>query len=544
LKYFRVLTQSHIQHLATDPCPKVMAETHLNTAFGAFGSLDTLAKHCIQGFDLWKRVDNFSTSVENFKDRLGFQQAMLIYWVTKWNIDGKQHLNDPRFKSHGARIEKFFQNIYQNIRDLSDVVNSTPTAFASVVDQLKWASQEADLYKKLDSLSTSIQDLYTFTPPPGNDPAGPVVYVTSLATQDSHRLAQISKNNQSIPLLAGMAWMKSIGQREPSGKLGRLSETSPPPLESSKLILQYSEDDSHVIGTYNGSQVLTEKKGSKTARGDLDAQNLLYERVENIVLRLTDPNKPKELRTLPCLGMTIHKQQTDDTTESTYRIIYRIQGPVFSLRKLLSKGFESDIRSLGQRFLIAQTLTRAIMYLHMADWLHKAVRSQNILFVGTDQSNLRNTLPYLVGFEYSRLDRPNEWTEEVSTDDDGRLYRHPKSAEVPTANLQQPLGGSGRYKKVYDIYSMGVVLVELGFFKSVKRILGTECSARNMSIPTDEIQRLLIEKAIPKLRFIMGDTYADVALICLNGYFDQFDTTSLQTEFYTQVVDRLDFCRV
>jgi hypothetical protein len=80
-------------------------------------------------------------------------------------------------------------------------------------------------------------------------------------------------------------------------------------------------------------------------------------------------------------------------------------------------------------------------------------------------AGLNSALPYLVGFEYSRPDALGERTENIVEKDDHKFYRHPKAHVIPVADFQQPLGGAGRYSKAYDIYSLGVILVELGLFK-------------------------------------------------------------------------------
>lgn len=82
-----------------------------------------------------------------------------------------------------------------------------------------------------------------------------------------------------------------------------------------------------------------------------------------------------------------------------------------------------------------------------------------------------SALPYLVGFEYSRPDAHGEQTENVVDKEGHKFYRHPEARAVPVADVQQPLGGAGRYSKVYDIYSLGVILMELGLFKSAQRIV-------------------------------------------------------------------------
>jgi hypothetical protein len=111
------------------------------------------------------------------------------------------------------------------------------------------------------------------------------------------------------------------------------------------------------------------------------------------------------------------------------------------------------------------------MYLHMADWFHKAIKSENLLFLVNGDSELGSALPYLVGFEYRRPDEPDEWTENVVDEGENRYYRHPKAKATPVTDSWEPFGASGNYSKIYGIYSLGVVLTELGPLEPAKEIL-------------------------------------------------------------------------
>lgn len=162
-------------------------------------------------------------------------------------------------------------------------------------------------------------------------------------------------------------------------------------------------------------------------------------------------------------------------------------------------------------------------------------------FFAEDLTALGSTLPYLVGFEYSRPDAHGEQTEKVVDMKGHKFYRHPKAHVIPIADLQQPLGGAGRYSKVYDIYSLGVVLMEIGLFKSAQRIVAERMGSNTDPTPND-IRDVLASKAIPELKFKMGEIYAEATRICLNGYFDDIDRGSFEGEFYTNVVRRLELC--
>lgn len=68
---------------------------------------------------------------------------------------------------------------------------------------------------------------------------------------------------------------------------------------------------------------------------------------------------------------------------------------------------------------------------------------------------------YLSGYEHARADNPLESTEAPSAQRTSQMYRHPLSI------------GHGRvsFTKVFDLYSLGCVLLELGFWAPLQTIL-------------------------------------------------------------------------
>ncbi|KUJ13342.1 uncharacterized protein LY89DRAFT_157366 [Mollisia scopiformis] len=563
-----------------------MAEDHINTAFGALGALDVLVQRCMQGFALWQRIDNVTESIETFKIRLDLYCAKLAFWAQEWGIEKNQHIKDRKFRTYESVAMNYLKLIYRLTHGLSgfdsalpslstahnltamdslrriyqlgsislephdsDRADATSTGFESASERLKWALQEEKLTERLILLETLIQDLYVFFPPPYSDPAGVIVLGTSLASQDAATLARTSHAIDSTSLHAGLAWLKSMAYRTQAAPYGLGSRTTE--LKEGKLVVQSREqNESRFIASYDGSYVFVEQKNSTTPRTDTSQRRLLDARIKNIVLRLQDPLKPTELRTLPCQGIIESPKMTDETFTFTYSIVYKVDVPhFFSLQNILSQSQKSkqeiqhvrDCLPLGRRFVVAQTLARAVMYLHFADWLHKAIRSDNILFFAENLASLGSALPYLVGFEYSRPDAHGEQTENVVDKKGHKFYRHPKAHAVPVADLQQPLGGAGRYSKVYDIYSLGVILMELGLFKSAKRIVAESMDSNTDPTPED-IRNALVYRAVPKLKFTMGEIYAKVTCICLNEYFDDIDRGALDEVFYTNVVRRLELC--
>jgi serine/threonine protein kinase len=136
-----------------------------------------------------------------------------------------------------------------------------------------------------------------------------------------------------------------------------------------------------------------------------------------------------------------------------------------TLRNMLDR--QVEIPSLNLRFTYAIILLETLLQLHTAGWLHKELRSDNILFIQRppyDQDGGESILlspMYIAGYVYARLDNPHEMTEPTESGSENDLYRHPLS-----------MGNSKlSYRKSFDIFSAGCVLLELGLWRSFPGIL-------------------------------------------------------------------------
>ena len=107
------------------------------------------------------------------------------------------------------------------------------------------------------------------------------------------------------------------------------------------------------------------------------------------------------------------------------------------------------------------------MYLHSVNWLHKGLRSDNILFFNVMSQSDRESInldygsPTLSGFDYARPDLPEATSEPFTHNIEHDLYRHPRM-----------LGhASSRSRKSDDIYSLGVMLVEIAYWQQIEDIM-------------------------------------------------------------------------
>ncbi|KAH8164741.1 hypothetical protein CIB48_g3512 [Xylaria polymorpha] len=196
------------------------------------------------------------------------------------------------------------------------------------------------------------------------------------------------------------------------------------------------------------------------------------------------------------------------------------------------------VRDLGARIAVARALAMTFFRLHQIGWVHKSFRSENVLFVDTIVNNQHDLgTPYICGFDFSRPDIPDALSEVVPTQllhlqsaRERSLYRHPDLRQHGGADLEDDENDDivrrHRYRKSYDTYSLGVVLVEIALWHPVTKLIKQDES------PTDFHDRLLTE-IVPELRYRMGRAYHDVVNKCLRGQFgdegvDQIDEISCE----------------
>lgn len=144
---------------------------------------------------------------------------------------------------------------------------------------------------------------------------------------------------------------------------------------------------------------------------------------------------------------------------------------VRSLRAELLSGRPHD--SLTDRFALARRVVRAVCNVHTFGFVHKNIRPETILALGSNSNAYDATLTetawtpppppppltVLVGFDVLR--RAEGRTGRVGDDDwEKNLYRHPR---------RQGREPQDDFEMRHDIYSAGVVLLELGLWESFVR---------------------------------------------------------------------------
>lgn len=198
--------------------------------------------------------------------------------------------------------------------------------------------------------------------------------------------------------------------------------------------------------------------------------------------------------------------------------------------------------SLTKRIALAHAIANCLFHLHAVNWLHKGIRSESIVFFTALGAEPNYRQPILCGFDYARPDVSEEKTDPTLDIFDNELYRHPHT-----------LGNSlRRSRKTYDMYSLGVVLVEIAYWKGIDSIIDIPKEPRAARKTLRSIRRILLgDESRTSIEASMGEDYYKALKICLLGTEDlQIDdelvesdgdaAANLQQVFFDEVIKKLD----
>jgi len=280
-----------------------------------------------------------------------------------------------------------------------------------------------------------------------------------------------------------------------------------------------------------------------------DDKRLLASRVQRLTVLLGEP-KSSNFRVLQCVGLV------DDPDHFCWWLVFRFSTGVpvgqpllsqpVSLLSLLHPGFQP---ALEHRLTLASRICHTLWGLYASGWLHKGIRSENVLFeVGSQEELFRNEQllcsPLVSGFDYSRQESEARTIDKAKSGGNiaTAMYRHPN---------YQGEAAEG-YKIQYDIYSVGLVLMEICLWVPLTQFRALEASAQTSggqasrlqrpgSFHRDEaivLQKQVVNMADSKLAFLFGTDLYKVIKWCL-VFADQNATGPSKNpvlEFYDNVV--------
>ena len=194
--------------------------------------------------------------------------------------------------------------------------------------------------------------------------------------------------------------------------------------------------------------------------------------------------------------------------------------------------------SITSRVHLCKQTATAVLYTHTASLVHKAIQPDAILLlkkIDSDSSHkeigttsLKTAplgIPFLTGFGQARQETPDTYSSlRESTNWEQDLYSHPSRQGQPTA----------KYTMAHDIYSIGVILLEIGLWRSFviwngfndfmidEAVLGGgKAIFRRMKERKpragEELKKLYEGLAAQELPNVMGERFCEVVLRCLGA---------------------------
>jgi hypothetical protein len=297
--------------------------------------------------------------------------------------------------------------------------------------------------------------------------------------------AKLRQKGLMLGLLEGVSTSEGIemsirSRTESTTSLTRLQRLNSGALASMKLskrnlrVESLSRDVLRQLAYYNDELVMLEWRLVEATA--YEGSKSRVNKITHLLHELTDPS----FHSLQCIGFL------EDPDMRRYGFVHVIPDPTVSSLNVRNSSQNGDATrfpisiitlqdffdtmgcpSLNVRFQIAITIIESVMQLHTTGWLHKGLRSGNIVIlkpatsIPGDPEDLLQLQMYLTGYTYARSDDPSESTEPSPAQIDAELYRHPLS-----------LGSSRtRYRMGFDLFSVGCILLEIALWSSLSKIL-------------------------------------------------------------------------
>ncbi|KAF3933855.1 hypothetical protein ABW19_dt0201746 [Dactylella cylindrospora] len=211
---------------------------------------------------------------------------------------------------------------------------------------------------------------------------------------------------------------------------------------------------------------------------------------------------PETFGLLHCKGVIKKRGRSSVTFFFILSIPTGLSDPC-GLRSLLLDS--NHYHSLSDRLQLAKDLARSVNYIHLFGYVHKNIRSENIIVMKDGKSDIGSA--FLIGFKEVRLElaASRRIGDSILERD---IYRHPD---------RQGFNPRESYIMQHDIYSLGVCLLEIGLWVSLPdHLTRTEI---NFSRAATEggvvVKNHLLKETRESLPRRMGTKYAKVVETCL-----------------------------
>lgn len=494
-------------------------------------------------------IQNFPVySVMDFQ----FCVTMLKAWgsVLEMNTDRIDCDLFEKSPSVGDVLKMMLQQLSFDVQKLDNYNPERGGGFCEAID--RQATVSLCKLPGIKSVRQSVQSLFEAVPQVYQRRMAQQCHLTFLDDKDEKALQNIENSAQDLHTphsdIGAFAALKRL-------EMALLREAADIEPEQKKLIMKSwqvtvikNTDETHALGSftpYNPS--MSSKTNTFQDSENVFIEWMVYTPVwgnqseEEKVLKVTALTellhypKPTGFHVLTCIGII---PPTVEVSHEGFGFVYALPAYAKEYKNPIAETLLQKIQAgrptplLEEKFNIAKCLTSSIFELHSAGWLHKNISSSTLIFFedANDMSTGLKHDPYLMGFYHSRPD--------------GEMWFSETNPRVPT-KYQHPQYklGTNRFQKIYDYYSVGIILLEIGLWQPISAFRASSKYESELSF-----QELLIESYAPRLGWRMGSLYRDVVISCLSGTFENVSeeptNQDVLVRFYWAVVARLMGCKV
>ncbi|KKP04460.1 hypothetical protein THAR02_03404 [Trichoderma harzianum] len=557
-----------------------MAEA-LGTAIGVIGFVGQLFDGCVKAYGYFTTASNLDSDSQRMMCKVRIEEMRLVVWGREWGVaEGKfdEHLSErnPQLKVLATQILEQLHGTVTDFKKLQDRYGlvdeatakggkeadvspprkgskdegkktngfKTSSSTLNLSSERSWR-KEIGLRTKWvigdkDKFSNLLKDLKDFNDglealfPPSQVQSFQRAWTHQLLDRAQRDLTELSllENASSgiYPKLTNSANLKKLRINLDSKPQESFKPTFALKIGRTSLDIQDLESPRRVQAHHvTAGDVLIEWVNYD--REEIEERVVHVRRMDDLARMMHSASEcHPDLHSIDCLGYT------DDSANNRYGLVYKAPASSHSTLKTLISSPDLKTPDLDDRIRLAQTLAVAVWSLHSLDWLHKSICSSNIVFFPSafSTSGLSPTasaalvpdisLPYLSGFGASRPELDTALSVVPRNPSIEDLHRHPASLR-------------GRpHIKPFDIYSFGLVLLEIGLWKVLQTYYKAHYTAERWR------DKVVLAVLVPGLGSKVGKRYREVVEMCLR--VDEEMSSSEAGELMEEVVNKLESIRV
>jgi Prion-inhibition and propagation len=279
------------------------------------------------------------------------------------------------------------------------------------------------------------------------------------------------------------------------------------------LALQSDNDSPVLLKEYKGKKVWVEwREPVEGLNLHSELAKMIEQRVRKLAMLLGQSLKPKEFRAPHCLG---YVSDGDEGEIPRYGFVFEVPVQISSIEPRMSNLRDlftsTSSPSLTKRIALARMVTESLFYLHAVNLLHKGIRSKVILFFtegGKTKVDLSS--PVVSGFDFSRPDLPDEITVRHASSIEHDLYRHPDLLDSSAI----------RSCKAHDIYSLGIVLVEIAYWKPIEEIMDVAIYKKGARTKVRKLKSKILDEQegiLDEIENRTGEIFVSIVRRCIEG---------------------------